>query len=378
MKKVIVFLLAFSALPCLLSAQSKKGKASITISNTSALNRPDAVTAIVWESILSKYPDIDTANFKVLNTAGKEVPFQLEYKGLAKPQNLLVQVSAGPKSTVKLSVVPGKAAVAVAKTFGRYVPERKDDFAWENDKIAFRMYGKALEGTKENAFGIDVWGKRTDRMILNERYKRGEYHIDHGDGMDYYHVGLTLGAGDNAPYTKDTIHYPLNYRTWKILDQGPLRFTFQLTYAEWDVAGKAVKATKTISLDAGSQLNRMEVNYQYQGDAALPVVVGVIRRAEPGSIVLDEQQGIMGYWEPEHGKDGITGVGTILSGTKITMKVNNEQLLAYTDTKSGQPLVYYTGAAWNKANIITNAAAWFQYLNNFKQSLVQPLTVTVQ
>ena len=29
-----------------------------------------------------------------------------------------------------------------------YVPERKDDFAWENDKIAFRAYGKALRKTK--------------------------------------------------------------------------------------------------------------------------------------------------------------------------------------------------------------------------------------
>lgn len=69
--------------------------------------------------------------------------------------------------------------------YGRYVPERKGDFAWENDKITFRMYGKVLESTpKEMAYGIDVWVKKTDRMVLNERYKRGHYHDDLGDGMD--------------------------------------------------------------------------------------------------------------------------------------------------------------------------------------------------
>ena len=32
-----------------------------------------------------------------------------------------------------------------AKVYGRYVPERKDDFAWENEYAAFRMYGPALK-----------------------------------------------------------------------------------------------------------------------------------------------------------------------------------------------------------------------------------------
>ncbi|MNT75427.1 hypothetical protein D3C72_2143220 [compost metagenome] len=67
-----------------------------------------------------------------------------------------------------------------------------------------------MENTKENAYGFDVWVKRTDRLIINERYKRNEYHIDHGDGMDYYHVGFSLGAGNMAPYVNDTIRYSAN------------------------------------------------------------------------------------------------------------------------------------------------------------------------
>lgn len=379
MKKIILFLCVCAALPAALSAQTKNGKAIVSIQNTSKIKRTGAVTAIAWKSILSKFPGIDTGNFKVLNAAKKEVPFQLVYQGYSDPQQLLVQLDVAANASVKLTVVPGKAAKAVQKTFGRYIPERKDDFAWENDKVAFRMYGKALEATpKEMAYGVDIWGKRTSRMVLNERYKRGEYHVDHGDGNDYYHVGLTLGGGDIAPVVNDKIYYPKNYRNWKILDQGPLRFTFQLSYDNWDVDGKPVKVTKTISLDAGSHLNRVAANYEYEGTGDLPVVVGIIKRAEPGKLLLDEQQGIMGYWEPQHGADGITGVGTIVADPKLKMKVSNEQLLTQTSTKSGTAIVYYNGAAWNKAGEITTATAWFDYLNNFKQVLEQPLKVTVQ
>ena len=34
------------------------------------------------------------------------------------------------------------------KAFGRFVRERFDDFTWENDKVAHRTYGKALETWK--------------------------------------------------------------------------------------------------------------------------------------------------------------------------------------------------------------------------------------
>ena len=97
----------------------------------------------------------------------------------------MVQVDLAAHSKISLNLVKGQSAVFPAQTYGRYVPERKDDFAWENDKIAFRMYGKELEKTPaEMAYGIDVWTKRTTRLIINERYKRGEYHVDHGDGLD--------------------------------------------------------------------------------------------------------------------------------------------------------------------------------------------------
>ena len=66
-------------------------------------------------------------------------------------------------------------------TFCRFVPERSDDFAWENDRIAFRMYGPALERTGEISSGIDIWAKRTRKPVIERWYYRTDYHKDHRD-----------------------------------------------------------------------------------------------------------------------------------------------------------------------------------------------------
>lgn len=363
-------------MPLALLAQTK---ASICIKNNLDFDRKESVVSIKWETIASHYPQIDTTEFVVINAATKkQVPFQLEHQGLKKIQNLLVQVDVKAKSTLSLLIQKGKPEIFTTKTYARFVPERKDDFAWENDRIAFRTYGKAIEKTKEDAYGLDVWVKRTDKMVINERYKRNDYHVDHGDGMDYYHVGFTLGAGNMAPYVKDTIRYSGNYYEWKVLDNGPLRSTFQLFYDTWNAGGIMVKATKTISLDAGSQLNRIENTYSFEDSKPLPVVVGIIKRPENGEILLNEKLGIMCYWEPTNGADGTTGVGAILTTAVSNILVGNKQILTRTEAKNNLPITYYTGAAWDKAGKFTNVKQWFNYLEKFEIQLKEPLIITLK
>ncbi len=376
MKSMKSLYLLLLLLPVVLLSQTK---ATITIQNNSEFTRNESVVSIKWKTILSHYPQIDSTNFVVVNSVTKkQVPFQLEHKGLAGIQNLLVQVSVKAKSSLSLLIKKGKPNVFQTKTYARFVPERYDDFAWENDRIAFRVYGKALEGRSDNAYGLDVWVKRTDKMVVNERYKRGEYHLDHGDGLDYYKVGFTLGAGSMAPFVKDSVYYSANYHRWKTLDLGVLRTSFQLEYDSWNAAGIKVKCTRTISLDANSQLNRIENVYTFEDNNSLPVAVGLAKRPETGVLSLNEQQGIMGYWEPAHGQDGTTGVGVIMNDEVKGMLVKNNQIVALTAVKNNEPIVYYAGAVWDKAGKITNATQWFDYLNVFSKELKNPLVVTIK
>jgi rhamnogalacturonyl hydrolase YesR len=95
-----------------------------------------------------------------------------------------------------------EAAVAPS-TWCRIVPERLDDFAWENDLVAFRTYGPAARaaGGPEDS-GIDCWLKRVTYPIVEKWYaghlKGKSYHKDDGEGYDPYHVGRSRGCGGLA------------------------------------------------------------------------------------------------------------------------------------------------------------------------------------
>ena len=56
-----------------------------------------------------------------------------------------------------------------AKVYGRYVPERKDDFAWENEYAAFRMYGAALK-PENPSNGVDLWLKNSPALVIDTMY----------------------------------------------------------------------------------------------------------------------------------------------------------------------------------------------------------------
>ena len=353
-------------------------QSTITVTNSLPVQRQEVIE-IPWQQINQAYPLLDTANFKIINkVTKKELEYQLQYRGEKQIKNLLISLTVPSNGKVELQLVKGKHKSFSAKTYCRYVPERKDDFAWENDRIAFRMYGTALENfPKEMAYGVDVWVKKTDRLILNERYKQGEYHIDHGDGLDYYHVGLTLGAGGIAPYLHDTIWHSKNYRKWEVLDNGPLRTSFRLDYDEWNAAGQKVNVVKTISLDAGSQLSKVEVSYSFEATKALPVVIGIIKRKETGTEWFDENNGIMGYWEPADSSFGTTGVGCVFTQPVQQMMMSKEHLLTITSAKQNEAFVYYNGAAWDKAGLITSSKNWFNYLDTFKQRINQPLKISI-
>ena len=349
---------------------------TIRIQNNSRTPFQEKVIEISWEMLKKNYPVIDSSNFKVINIlTNKEIDYQLEYKGQSRIQNLLVQISINADSKLDLKLIKGKHKLFVTKTYCRFVPERKDDFAWENDKIAFRAYGKALENTKENAYGFDVWVKKNSSLVINHRYKTNDYHVDHGNGLDYYHVGLSLGAGNMAPYINDTISYPHNYDNYVVFDNGPLRSTFKLYFKNFMVGGKTISSTKTISLDAGDQLNKIQATYMSSADSTMNLVAGIIKREKPGVIYMNENNGILAYWEPQHNNDGITGVATLMNSVPKKMWITQQHFLTLTQTIDHK-ITYYAGAAWNKAGRIKSAQQWIKYLEDFKNQLAIPLTVS--
>lgn len=345
---------------------------SLTISNPAPVARVQTVIEIPWATVKKIYPRVGTAQLRVvLAGSGQEVAYQLEHRGQKAIQNLLVQVTIGPKETLGLRLQRGKPTPVAPKTYCRYVPERFDDFAWENDRIAFRIYGAALNGRADNAYGSDIWAKRTDALILDKWYKQNDYHKDHGEGLDYYHVGLTLGAGEMGVFLHDSIQFIHNYRSWEILDNGPLRSTFRVRYDPYTFEGITVNESKTISLDAGSQLSQVQVTITHTASRPLPLVAGITLRPEQSPLLLDERAGILGYWEPPHGEDGTLGVGCVFTTSPVPMLQKYAHGLAKLTINSGDTLTYYVGGAWDKAGLITSSSEWFDYLQQYARYLKQ-------
>lgn len=302
---------------------------------------------------------------------------QLEKMGNPSVQNVLVQVDVPAKSKITLVVKKEKSPNYPSKVFARYVPERFDDFAWENDVVAFRVYGKALEGRRDDAQGMDYWAKRTSDLIINKWYAHNDYHRDHGDGLDYYSVGQTLGAGYLAMYFEDSIQYSKHYRNYQILDSGPLRTTFKLTYEAQDFSENTVVMEKIISLDAGQQFNKIVVSLQNTNTDITPIVVGLARRGEPNPAYKSNSfDAFLAYWEPAIQDNGHTGTAVILPQSLLQFITDNpKQFLVKTHIWNNKPLVYYAGAAWNKSGKIRSADEWYAYIENYVESLKKPLKV---
>jgi len=370
------FLLAGSEMIDLL-LKHNENKSILSLYNKTGLDRREEVTEVPYVDFTSKIKFSSNNKFRISNAlTGEEIAYQLEYRGNKNPVNILLLLDLAPGARLYAKITSENPTAFTSKTYARFVPERADDFAWENDLVGFRVYGTALEKTNKNGYGLDVWAKRTSNPVINKWYKLGDYHVDHGEGMDFYEVGFSLGAGNSAPYVKDSIYYSKNFRRYKILDNGPLRSTFQLDYDDWNVDGKMVGKSNLISLDAGSQLNKIETVYSFKTGSEIPVAIGIVKRKDQGTILLNEREGIMGYWEPQHGKDGILGTGCVFPKDVGSMKVNDTHLLTITDVNSKKPLVYYTGAAWNKAGKITTSGEWFEYLKQFKEKLQNPVLIS--
>jgi hypothetical protein len=344
---------------------------TISILPQNAVTTYSTVVEIPWDSIANQWPTIDTAKIIVTDiSTGKQIPFQLQTLQTGSIIHLLVQQSITPNKATTIQISYGKRQYFEAKTFGRFVPERKDDFAWENDKIAFRMYGKALEQTpNEMAYGIDVWVKRVPNMIINKRYQLADYHTDNGDGLDYYSVGKTCGAGNIALWLNDSIQYDGTFQSFKIQEQGLLRTVFTLYYKPVELNGKLINIEKTIQIDAGTQLNKITAHYSNNGNTPIAVAMGNATRQAQGVKYINEVEGVIAYWEPKHPQHGTTGVGCIVPLPTVSGASTTTQLIAKTSTNADGFITYYAGAAWDKAGEITTAKQWIDYLSNYRKNI---------
>ena len=257
------------------------------------------------------------------------------------------------------------------KVMARFVPERSDDFVFENNLIAGRFYGQALEGNPTSP-GLDIWVKLPGKLVANEWYKGYAtqsdeyYHHNHG-GKDCYKVAVSLGGGASAPLIDGKLCYPAtNFRSWDIVEESPEKVVFTLHYPQWQAAdGVQVALDKTVTVVPDTYFCDVEDVYTFEGTDTLAIAAGMNIHAALGTV--DEQlvqPGRVAIWEhasdttyePE---DGMLGVAVVMPGADGTgLSDDGSHLLNWKCVTSGQPVRYSFGSCWSKGDI-RSAQDWF-------------------
>jgi len=255
--------------------------------------------------------------------------------------------------------------------YGRFVPEREDDFAWENDRVAFRVYGPGSSSAGPIS-GVDAWLKRVDYPIIDKWYaqeKRGKsYYEDHGEGYDPYHTGSSRGVGGTALWI-DGVPYPAgSFRNYEILSNRGDEVRFSLQYL-WETPLGTVSENKTVSLQLGEQLYSVDSVFTLDGEpAALPVAIGLTTHNGAATTYSNVETGRISTWETidAHG----LGTGVLIDPENMHDVIRTESevddrshIWIVTATDDAGRLSFRAGYAWQMADEIETIEEWNQYLD---------------
>ncbi len=390
LRKTILF---FSVCLYMSCAEKQTGTKQITVKNS--LNRDrsfETVEIAINDLGMDYFQSTDGILIKKIET-GEEVVSQLiDNDANGTPDTILFQpmVKASSEAVFQIEKVSDITTKdSIPACYSRFVPERTDDYAWENNHVAFRTYGPTAQkmaeaGVKGGTLssGIDAWLKRVEYPIINKWYQKtttgkGNYHVDTGEGLDNFHVGISRGVGGIAKKVGATYHISRNFTNWKTLSTGPIRTSFVLTYADWDAAGNKISEEKKISLDYGSNLSKFEITLK----GTDTISAGLTLHEKDGEIGINQKNGWVSYWEPH--EDSELGTGIIVPADAmvgyehyVTERKDESNLFAHINVKDSKAL-YYVGFGWKKSGQFTTKSEWESYLNTFAECLKNPLQVIV-
>lgn len=366
----------------------------ITVSNDLNLDREFETVELSKAALGFKTTDLlEKYGIREIGTSEFLITQAVDENGDGISDVILFQPTIKAASTKKYEVVlntDAKVKEPIKYCYSRFVPERTDDYAWENNKVAFRTYGPVAQKMTEDKIkggtltsGIDAWLKRVDYPIINKWYEKytngtGTYHKDTGEGLDNFHVGDSRGIGGIAVKLYNVYYVSKNFISWKTITTGPIRTSFILTYADWDAAGNKITELKHISLDYGNFLSKFEISVS----GTKSVSAGITLHENDGKTEENLNEGWIDYWQPL--EDSELGTGIVFpknTGIRFEKYLNPTKDLCnlYVELKvKNDKVLYYAGFGWKKQGEFTTKEAWEKYLGQFANKIDHPLKVNIK
>lgn len=376
----------------------------VTVTHDLEIARPSETITVPWTEIARAIPGARLQQLAVRDASGAGLPYQVtNVAPLVKdPKNLGVAYGdlifqydfpAGVKAaTFTIEVIAGVAPPSPSLVFARAVPERLDDFAWENDRLAHRIYGPALgspapAGSGREVLvssGLDIWCKRVRYPVVDRWYNKGHdhYHVDEGEGMDLYQVGASRGCGGTGVWDGKQLYVGRNYATARVIANGPIRAIFELTYEPWAANDIYVTEVKRFTVDAGHNLDRIESTFTATGNRKeLTIGIGLNKApSDPGQnpkidVTKSDAAGSLAQWI-EQKSNGSLGTAVIVPTALAGFTADERNELVLAKVVPGQTITYYAGAGWDRAGDFKDAQHWNDYVAAMAARVRSPVHLT--
>ena len=384
MRKIYsIMAVAFAA--AIMSSCSEDIKLTVVVSNDSELSRENETVELLFSTLQESNSELTAENVVVIDPSGAQIPSQVytEADGTVK---LLFQATVAAGESQNYTIIQGTREKYPTLAYSRHVPERKDDYAYENNKVAGRIYGPALDFPR--TFGSDIWLKCTERLVIDDWFEKMDYHHNYGEGMDCYKVGGTLGGGALVPFVAgEKIITGDNWASFQHICDGPIRTKATFTYNAFDVAGKKYSASREIVLDANSHFVKSVTAFYPQEHAAdsLELLLGAVAH---DVLTYHDGENWIAFTEiasdtkqPE--VDGNISVALIYDAAELAdnpavqiAKYDGHHAII-TKEKAGKPITVWTGSGWSQGGIDA-PEAWAVMTGDFAYAQANPLKVTVK
>jgi hypothetical protein len=380
--KILSLIALIFALPAFCFAD---GQLTVKAANKLPIARASQTIELTGKD-LAPLGEKDLGKIHVKDSSGKELLCQAvdtDYDDYHRPDIVIFQADFAPNETKTFTVTSGKKheySKDDFRAYGRFVRERFDDFAWENDLIAHRTYGKALitwKGEPLTSSSIDVWSKRVSKLVINDWYMVDNYHTERGEGLDAYSAGATRGCGGSGIWANNQLYVPSNFVDSRVLANGPIRVMFELVYEPFDVNGVKVSELLRVSLDAGSQLDHFQSSYMSpSGNETRAMAIG-IKKVKDQQKEFNAEHGWLATWEPMEKNLGMQGLAAIVNPGEFGKQAEDKQNNLIVLKPGTETASYWAGFAWDRAGKITSSEAWNKYVQEFSEKLHSPLEITV-
>jgi len=248
----------------------------------------------------------------------------------------------------------------------RHLPERMDDFLFENGFAAFRAYGPALafpapKGQGFSSNGIDVFNKGVAEIcgaetILAGLKSRVSYHVDNGRCFDSYTVGPGAGCGGIRRRAASGAWLPHgNWQSQRIVEKTSKRVVFELEYETYAMRG-------TVTVD--SPFVRFDVTPKGVSETGVMWGPGLdvsASRGHRGMQLVDVERGVIANAEKASG----TYTAVVVDPSAGKMQLASDDSGSLCLLVAQKPFTYYIAAAWRGAGVFPTDESWFARVREF-------------